>query len=140
MPSLVEIGQVILEEDFFFYFVNVFWLFLNYLPFEKDWALHLNKLESPSPKDIFCQVWLKLDQWFLRRLFIFVNVFSLFGDYLPLKKSWALHLNTRHLRKPHWSWIFQSYYTRHSCTWDKWLKISNKVMDWCILISNSIWQ
>ena len=35
---------------------------------------------------------------------------------------------------------FQRYDTRHSCTWDKWFKISNKVMDWCILISNSIWQ
>ena len=29
-------------------------------------ALHLNKHESPSPKDALCQVWLKLAQWFLR--------------------------------------------------------------------------
>ena len=35
-----------------------------YLPLEKSGALHLNKLESPSPKDALCQVWLKLDQWF----------------------------------------------------------------------------
>ena len=30
-------------------------------------ALHLKKLESPSPKDALCQIWLKLAQWFLRR-------------------------------------------------------------------------
>ena len=51
----------------FLNFVNVFSLFPNYLPFEKGGALHLNKLESPSPKDALCQVWLKLAQWFWRR-------------------------------------------------------------------------
>ena len=50
-----------------FNFVNVFSLFPNYLPLEKGWALHLNKLESPSPKDALCQVWLNLAQWFWRR-------------------------------------------------------------------------
>ena len=34
-------------------------------------ALHLNKLESPSPKYALCQVWLKLTQWFWRRRFFF---------------------------------------------------------------------
>ena len=57
-------------------------------------VLHLNKLESPSPKDALCQVWLKLAQWFWRRRFLnFVNVFSPFCNYLPLKKSRVLHLN-----------------------------------------------
>ena len=41
---------------------NVFSLFRNYLPLEKGGAIHLNELESPSPKDAFCQVWLKLAQ------------------------------------------------------------------------------
>ena len=50
----------------FLNFVNVFSLFRNYLPMEKGGALHLNKLESPSPKDALCQVWLKLAQWFWR--------------------------------------------------------------------------
>ena len=78
----------------FFNFVNVFSLFHNYLPLEKGGALHLNKLESPSPKDALCQVWLKLAQWFWRRRFFnFVNVFSLFHYYLPLEKSRALLLN-----------------------------------------------
>ena len=57
-------------------------------------ALHLNKLISPSHKDALCQVWLKLAQWFWRRRFLnFVNVFSLFRNYLPLGKGGALHLN-----------------------------------------------
>ena len=80
------------EEDFF-YFVNVISLFRNYLPLEKGGALHLNKLESPSPNDALCQVWLELAQWFWRRFFNFVNVFSLFCYYLPLEKGGALHLN-----------------------------------------------
>ena len=49
------------EEDF------KFSLFRNYLPLEKGGAPHLNKLESPSPRDTLCQVWLKLAQWIWRR-------------------------------------------------------------------------
>ena len=45
----------------------VFLLFRYYIPLEKGVALHLNKLESASPKDALCHVWLKLAQWFLRR-------------------------------------------------------------------------
>ena len=69
-------------------FVNVFSLFRNYLPLEKDRALHLNKLESPSPEDELCRVWLKLLQWFWRNKFNSVNVFSLFRN-----EGRALHLN-----------------------------------------------
>ena len=77
----------------FFNFVNVFLLFHNYLPLEKGKVLHLNKLESPLPKDALCQVWLKLAQWFWRRRFFnCINVFSLFCNYLPLEKGGALHL------------------------------------------------
>jgi hypothetical protein len=46
---------------------SAFLLFRYYLPFEKGDPLHLNKLESPFPKDDLCQVWLKLAQWFWRR-------------------------------------------------------------------------
>ena len=57
-------------------------------------AIHLNILESPSPKDALCQVWLMLAQWFWRRRFLnFVTVFSLFRSYLPLEKGGALQLN-----------------------------------------------
>ena len=51
------------KEDFF-NFVNVFSLFRNYLPLEKDRALHMNNVESPLAKDALCQVWSKLAQWF----------------------------------------------------------------------------
>jgi hypothetical protein len=46
---------------------NVYLLFRYYLPLEKGYPLHLNKHESPSPKDDLCQFWLKLAQWFWRR-------------------------------------------------------------------------
>ena len=53
------------------------------------WSLngsYLLKIESPSPKNSFCQVWLNFVQWFLKRRFLnFVNVFLLFRNYLPLK-------------------------------------------------------
>jgi hypothetical protein len=46
---------------------SLFLLFRYYLPLEKGYPLLLNKLESPSPKDYLCQVWIKLVQWFWRR-------------------------------------------------------------------------
>ena len=49
------------EEDFF-NFVNAFSLFRNYLPLEKGGSFHLNKLESPSHKDVCAQFWLKLEK------------------------------------------------------------------------------
>ena len=80
-------------EDFLKFRQCIF-LFHNYLPLEKAKVLHLNKLQSPSPKDALCQVWLKLAQWFWRRRFLnFVNVFSLFCNYLPLEMGGALHMN-----------------------------------------------
>ena len=91
--KLVEIGPMVLKKKIF-KFRQCISLFRNYLPLEKGWALHLNKLESPSPKDALCQVWLKLAQWFWRRNFFnFLNVFSLFRNYLPLVNGGALHLN-----------------------------------------------
>ena len=66
MSSLVEIGPVVLEK-IFINFDNVFSIFRNYLPLEKGGALHLNKLESPSPKNVLCQVWLKLGQVVLQK-------------------------------------------------------------------------
>ena len=98
--NFVEIGPMFLGRRCF-NFVNVFSLFHNYLPLEKFGALHLNKLESHSPMDVLCQVWLKLAQWFSsgpvvqqkRIFFNFINVFSLFRNNLPLEKSDALQLD-----------------------------------------------
>ena len=69
-------------------------LFCYYPPLKEDVTLHFNIFESPLYKDTLCQVWLKLAKWFLRRRFLkVVNVFSLCGYYLPLKKCMALNLN-----------------------------------------------
>ena len=85
---------MVLEKRIFFNFVNVFLVFRNYLPLKKGGALHMIKVESPSPKDALCQVWLKLAQWFWRRRSLnYVNVFSLFRNYLLLETGRALHLN-----------------------------------------------
>ena len=80
---MFEIGLVVLERRFL-NFVRVFTLFRQYLGLEKGVALYLNELESPSPKDSLCQVWLKLVYWFLRRFFKnFVNVFSTWSLTIP---------------------------------------------------------
>ena len=93
MTRLVENGQVVLEKKIF-KFCQCIFAISYYLPLEKGGALYLNKFESPSSKDALCQVWLKLAQWFWRRRFLnFINVFSLFRNYLTLEKSGALHLN-----------------------------------------------
>ena len=88
----------------FFNFISVFSLFLNYLPLEEGMALHLNKAEFPSTKDVLCQVWLKMAQWFWRRRFFdFVNVFRYFVIISPWKKAgpfiWT-KLNPLHPRMP----------------------------------------
>ena len=92
--------------------VNLFLLFPNYLPFGKGMALHLNKFESPSPRDTFCQVWLKLAQSFLRRRFLkVVNLFLLGPNYLPFGKGVALHLNKLESPSP------------KDTLWQVWLKL-----------------
>ena len=59
MPNLVEIVSVVLEKKFLG-LLNLFLLFHYYLLLEKGVALHLYKLESPSPKNALYQFWLKL--------------------------------------------------------------------------------
>ena len=41
------------------------------------------RLESPSSKDALCHVKLKLAQWFWRRFFNFINIFSFFSLSSP---------------------------------------------------------
>ena len=50
-----------------FNFINIFFVFSNYLPPEKGVAVHWNKFLLSSPKDALCQVWLKVVKWFWRR-------------------------------------------------------------------------
>ena len=60
-------------------------------------VLLLNKLENP----LYIRVWLKLALWFLRKRFInFVDVISLFPNYLPLEKGITLHLNKLEFPSP----------------------------------------
>jgi hypothetical protein len=66
LSSLIEIGLLVLEKRIFKNF-SAFLLFCYDLPLEKVVPLHLNNLESSSPKDDLCQIWLKLTQWFWRR-------------------------------------------------------------------------
>ena len=56
-------------------FVNIFSLFSYYLPLEKGGALHSNKHESPSPKDAFCQIWLKFAHWLLEEDFLSLSMY-----------------------------------------------------------------
>jgi hypothetical protein len=63
---LIEFGLLVLKKKIFKNFQR-FLLFRYYLPLERGYPLPLNKLETPSPKDDLCQVWLKLIQWFWRR-------------------------------------------------------------------------
>ena len=56
-----------------------------------EWSLFVN-LESPSPTDALCQVWLKLAHPLWRwRFFNFLNVFLLFHYYLHFEKGFALY-------------------------------------------------
>ena len=57
----------------------------NYLLYENLMVLHLNKLESPLPKDALFQFGLNWPSGSGE----FVNVFSLFRNYLPLKRMWG---------------------------------------------------
>ena len=51
MPSLIEIGLLVLEKKIFKNF-QYFLLFYDYLPLEKGNPLHYNNLESPPPRMI----------------------------------------------------------------------------------------
>ena len=56
-------------------------------------ALHLNKHESPSPKDALCQGLVNIGPVVLQKILYYINVFSLFRYYLSLEKGVDIHLN-----------------------------------------------
>ena len=62
LPSLDEIGSVVLKGKIFFMVnaPNMFFTNLTSFPLEKVMTLHSIKLEMPSLKDALCQVWLNL--------------------------------------------------------------------------------
>ena len=85
VPSLVEIGQVVLEKKIF-KSRQCFSLCGYYLPLKKCMALNLNKFEFPLSKNTLCHVWLTLAQRFWRRFSKVVNIFQ-FLLLSPLKKE-----------------------------------------------------
>ena len=58
VPRLVEIGQVVLEKRIF-NFINVFSLFLNYLPLKIEWSSLFKPTYLPLTQVCFEQVWFK---------------------------------------------------------------------------------
>ena len=93
MLSLVEIGSVVLEKKIFKFCQYIFAILLLYViifPWKGE-ILHLNKLESPSPKDALCQVWLKLASRSGGE--DYQSLWMYFYYYLSLEKGVVLHLN-----------------------------------------------
>ena len=64
-----------------------------HLPLKKGVVLHLNRLESPSPKYNLCSVWLKLALWFWRRFLNLIKVFFAIFLLSPLRNGGTLYLN-----------------------------------------------
>ena len=67
---LTETGPVVLEKKIFqnrhaYSFTRTVLLFS---PWKRAWLFFKKTLEFPLPKDALCQVWLKLVQWFIRRI------------------------------------------------------------------------
>ena len=75
--------------------------FAIYLFRKKEVALHLNKLELPSPKNAVCQIWLKLALCFWRGRFLWAvcmyMYFCYFAIISTLKMVW---FNLNSLIKP----------------------------------------
>jgi hypothetical protein len=64
--------------------------FCDYLPFEDDLDLQLNKLEFPSHEDNFYQLWFNLACLLWRRSILKIfDVFLLFRYYLSLEKGYG---------------------------------------------------
>ena len=95
------------------YVITLFKTRKNYYQlYENSMVLHLNKLESLSPKYALRQVWLKLAQWSWRRGFL---ISSMFFRFFVIISSWKRtgpfiwrNWNTLHPRmlcaKFGWNW------------------------------------
>ena len=87
VPSLVEVGPVVLLEKILWILVTCFCHFAIILPLDKGVVFHLNKLEFTSHKDALCQVRLNSAKWFWKRRLLNVDEsFLLFCYHLPWKK------------------------------------------------------
>ena len=96
--SLVEIGPAILKNKTL-KFLNVFSLFRYYIPLENGGALHLNKLESPSPKDALCRL-VEIGEVVLKKILKVCLCMFAICYYLPLEKVVAFHMNNLESSSP----------------------------------------
>ena len=113
MLSLVQIGPVILRR-----FRQCFFAISLLSPFEIEHGptCERTNLNPHHWKEALCLAWLKLAQWFWRRIFLnFVNAFSLYRYYLPLETEWPFiwtNYNPLHPRmicaKLDWNWTWAS--------------------------------
>ena len=72
VPSLIEVGLVVLENKIFKYRQSILAIWLSSPPPGKRRGLLFEKkIESPLPKKALCQVWFRMAQWFLRRSFFY---------------------------------------------------------------------
>ena len=89
VPSLVEIGQLVLEKIF----VNVFSLCGYYFPLKKCMTLDLkNKIEFPLPKNTLCHIcwyWSSGSGEDFQKLWFFLSIFAIIS---PVKKGKVLQL------------------------------------------------
>ena len=113
VPSLIEIASVVLFKVHQCYFA------ICYLPLESGTVLHLNKLESHSPRYDLCQVLLKLAQWFWRRrkyektTTITTTTDKLWSRkaHLSLRFRWAKNVKTSEILSDTWNFGLIGQYT-----------------------------
>ena len=75
-------------------FKNSQFIFTISLVLEKGATLHLNKIESPSPKDALCQVWLhEIGPVVLERIFKFLQCIFAILLLSPLEKGLGPSIN-----------------------------------------------
>ena len=122
-----------------------FSLFCYYLPLDMDVDLHLNKLESPSPKNDLWKVWFKLVQWFWRRQikflqcmknkwsFIWTNLNHLHQRMLSAKFGWNWPCGSGEEEHVNFLWQWKLQTEAHLSLWLRWAKKEPK--SWINLIT-----
>ena len=96
---MLEFAQWFWRKRFVFNFVNVFLLFRFCLTLEKGVALHLNKIESPSPRDALCKFC-----WPWPRCYDFERARTTNGKYGPVSLS-----KNEHDWEGHKEWLFSKW-------------------------------
>jgi len=86
MPNIKAFWPVVHEK--IFEHLTKFSLFCPLLEPKGGQPLYLNKFESPSPKHVSHQVWLKLAKWFLRRIRLKEKVNRRTDERTPDKLRW----------------------------------------------------